>query len=169
MFWQPDGYEAHARRGQPRRAFSLIELVSVLLVIGVLSTAAFLRFGSGTFHTTTTAGFVRTLMLDLRQARASTISTGDNHYVLLGRNAGTVASYTLYRDTGSGTVVVDRTVAVPDGTTVTTATDQWEFDFDGSLGGGTGADTIVVASEHYSWTITVYRATGAVKSSKVAL
>ena len=166
MNWQLDPTAENARRAKARRAFSLMEIVCVLMVVGVLSSAAFLRFGSTAFSSTSTEGFVRTLMLDLRQARASTISTGDNHYVLLSRTSGVVTSYTLYRDTGSGNVVVDRTVSVPDGAVVTTATDQWEFDFDGSLGGGTGTATIVVASDHFSWTITVYRATGAIKSAK---
>lgn len=158
-----------ARRTVARRAFSLVELLSVLTIVGLLSSIAFLRFGESAYNSTSTEGFVRTLMLDLRQARARTISSGDDHYVLLSRTGGVVTSYTLYRSTGGGNIVVDRTVEVPTGATVTTATDQWLFDFDGSLGGGTGTATIVVASNHNSWTITVYRATGAVKSAKVAL
>ena len=158
-----------ARRAPARRAFSLMELLAVLAVVGLLSSMAFLRFGSTVYSSTSTAGFVRTLMLDLRQARARTISTGDDHLVLLSRDAGVVTSYTVYRDTGSGNVVMDRTVAVPDGAVVTTATDQWQFDFDGSLGGGTGAATLVISDSHYSWTITVYRATGGVTCAKVAI
>lgn len=158
-----------ARRARARRAFSLIELLAVLTIVGLLSTMAFLRFGDAAFSTTSTDGFVRTLMLDLRQARARTISTGDNHYVMLIRTGGDVTGYTLYRDTGAGDVVVDRTVTVPAGVTVTTATDQWEFEFDGSLDTGTGTGAIVVAGDCYSWTITVYKATGRVTSSKVAL
>lgn len=157
-----------ARRATARRAFSLIEILAVLVIVGLLSSMAFMRFGT-THQTTSAEGFVRTLMLDLRQARARTISTGDNHYVLLSRSSGVVVSYTLYRETGSGDAVVDRTVTVPDGTTVTTGTDQWEFEFDGSLGAGTGTSTIVVSGPHYQWTITVYLATGTTDASRVAL
>lgn len=159
----------NARRMQMRRAFSLIELLAVMAIVGLLSSMAFLRFGDAAYHTTTAEGFVRTLMLDLRQARARTISTGDNHYVLLSRTSGVVTSYTLYRDTGGGDVVVDRTVAVPNGVTITTATDQWEFEFDGSLGAGTGTGVMLVTGDCYTWTVTAYLATGNVISSKVAL
>lgn len=168
MQLRPMLLENNARRATARRAFSLIEMLAVLAIVGVLSGMAFMRFGTS-YQTTATEGFVRALMLDLRQARARTISTGDNHYVLLSRTSGVVTSYTLYRDTGSGDIVVDRTVAVPDGTTVTTATDQWEFEFDGGLGTGTGSGTIVVAGPHYQWTIYVYRATGTMDAAKVAL
>lgn len=158
-----------ARRALARRAFSLIELLSVLAIVALLSTMAMLRFGTAAFQTTSAEGFVRTLMLDFRQARARTISTGDNHYVLLSRSGGDVAGYTLYRDRTSGDSVVDRVVVVPPGITVTALSDQWEFDFDGSLGGGVGTSQIVVTGAHYAWTITVYRATGCLRSAKVAL
>ncbi len=158
-----------ARRASARRAFSLMELMAVLAIVGLLSSMAFLRFGGTVYSSTSTAGFVRTLMLDLRQARSRTISTGDDHLVLLSRDAGVVTSYTLYRDTGGGTAVVDRAVTVPEGAVVTAATDQWQFEFDGSLGGGTGAATLVISDSHYAWTITVYRATGGVTCAKVAI
>lgn len=159
----------NARRAPARRAFSLIELLAVVAIVALLSTMAMLRFGTAAFQTTSAEGFVRTLMLDLRQARARTISTGDNHYVLLSRSGGQVAGYTIYRDLGSGDTVVDRVVAVPAGTVVTALSDQWEFDFDGSLGGGVGTSQIIVTGAHFAWTITVHRATGCIKSAKVAL
>jgi prepilin-type N-terminal cleavage/methylation domain-containing protein len=169
MYRQSYNGSTNARRASARRAFSLIELISVLMIIGLLSSMAFLRFGHTAFNSTSTEGFVRTLMLDLRQARARTISTGDDHYVLLNRDAGVVSSYSIYRTTGTGNWVVDRMVEAPTGATIVTAADQWQFDFDGSLGGGTGAATITVEGDHYTWTITVYRATGTVVSTKVAL
>lgn len=168
MCWKRSSEEHHARRALARRAFSLIELLSVLTIVGLLSSMAFLRFGSTTFNSTSTAGFVRALMLDMRQARASTISTGDNHYLLFTRSGGQVTSYTLYRSTGAGDVVIDRTVSVPDGAIVTTGTDQWEYDFDGSVSGGLGSGAITVAGPHYTWTITVYLSTGAISSAKVS-
>lgn len=168
MCWKLREGNQNARCASARRAFSLIELLSVLTIIGLLSSMAFLRFGTTTFSSTSTAGFVRTLMLDLRQARASTISTGENHYLLFTRSGGQVTSYTLYRSTSGDDVVVDRSVAVPNGVTVGTGADRWEYDFDGSLSGGVGSGVITVAGPHYTWTITVYLSTGAVRSTKVA-
>ncbi|MGI9428307.1 MAG: pilus assembly FimT family protein [Bythopirellula sp.] len=165
----PKRSQANARRAKARRAFSLMELTSVIAIVGLLASMAYLKFGDSTFNTTTTDGFVRALVLDLRQARQRTISTGDDHYVLLSRTSGVVTSYTLYRDPGGSAYVVDRPVQVPTGATVTTATDQWTFDFDGSVGVGSGTGTIVVTGPFNTWTITVYQATGAVKSAKVSI
>ncbi len=157
-----------ARRVPARRAFSLLELIAVLTIVGLLSSMAFIRFGEGAYNTTSAQGFVRALVLDLRQARSRVISTGEDHYVLFSRTDGVVTSYTLYRDGLSGDYIVDRTVAVPKGAVVTTATDTWTFDFEGSLSGGTGTGTIVVTGPHHTWTINVYRATGAIKSTEVS-
>lgn len=156
-----------ARRAPARRAFSIIEILSVLSVVGLLAGVAFLRFGDTTFQTTSTEGFVRSLVLDLRQARRHSISTGDNHYVLFTRASGAITSYRLHRDDGFASPV-DNTIEVPRGITVTAASDQWEYDFDGSLSGGTGVGAITVTGPHHTWTISVYRATGVVKSVKVS-
>jgi len=169
MFNRASPCHYDARRAPARRAFSLMELMSVLLIIGLLGSMAFLRFGDSTYNTTTAEGFVRAMVLDLRQARRRTISTGDDHYLLLSRSGGVVTSYTLYRNAAGVPYVVDRTVDVPAGAVVTTATDQWTFDFDGSLVGAWGTGTIVVTGPFHAWTLTVYRATGIVKYAKVSL
>lgn len=161
--------ELNARRDISRRAFSLIELLAVLAIVGLVSSAALLTFGHNALAVTEGEGFANKLMLDFRQARRRTISTGDDHYVLFARSGGSVTSYALYRDTGGGAVVVDRTVEVPRDVVITTAVDQWTFDFDGSVSGGTGSATIVVASPTQSWTLTVYLATGTVKISELVL
>jgi len=166
MFDQAKNTE-NARRASARRAFSIIELLAVLAIVSLLSGMAFLRFGDTTLQTTSTDGFVRTLVLDLRQARRRTISTGDNHYILFSRNSGAVESYTLFRENG-GATAVDNTVTVPTGASVLTASDQWEYDFDGSLSGGTGVGAIIVTGPHHTWTISIYRATGSVRSVKVS-
>lgn len=153
----------NARQVVTRRAFSLLELLAVLAILGVVGSAAYLRFGSDTLATTSAEGFVRTLTLDLRQARDRTISTGDDHYLLMQRTAGVITSYSLMRDTGGGVVQVDRQVKVPRGVTVTTLSDEWRFAFDGSLNGGAGAGMISVIGPHSSWTLIAYLATGSVR------
>ena len=148
---------AKARR-VTRRAFSLIELIAVLAILGLVVAAGIGRFGSGTLENIQAESYVRRLALDLAHARRATISTGDNHYLSLTTAAGKVTNYVLTRRASGGDVVVDEPRATPAGTTVVASHSELEFDFDGSALGGY---TLSVAGPARSWSLTTVAATGA--------
>lgn len=145
-----------------------MELTCTVAVIGLLAAAAMMSFGHDTVNTTDTDGFVRRVVLDLRQARRAAIATGDDHYVRFNRTSGSVVGYDLMRVTSGGDVQVQPATALPTDSTVTTGSDTWRFDFSGALTTSGASSTIQVDGATYAWTATVYHATGAVRTAKVA-
>lgn len=161
-------YKRQARRGPPRRAFSLAEMLAVVFLIGLIATAAALRMGFTATESADAEGFVRRLALDFSQCRRRAISTGDDHYLQFARTAGVVTGYAIFRDESAGDTQADESITVPSGSVVTTAADTWAFDFGGALTTAGTASAIQVDGEHFSWSLTVYHATGAVTVDKVA-
>ena len=147
-------------RGRPRQGFSLLELLAVVTLLGVLATAVVARVGQGTLGTIGSAGDARRLTLDLIQARRRAISTGDNHFVRLTSSGGSVVSFTIYQDTGSGDLAVDSTRIVPRGVTITSAQSDLEFNFEGQ---SLASYSVNVASTGRSWTVSTVAVTGAVR------
>jgi hypothetical protein len=137
-----------------------MELIAALSIIGLLAVAGITRFGTSTVDNVGAEGFARKLALDLRQARRRTISTGDNHYLLLTVASGKVTSYTMYRRTAGGDTVVDQTRTVPANVNVTTSSTTLEFDFEGAA---LGAYSIVVAGPNRTWTVSTVIVTGAIQ------
>lgn len=157
----------NARRASTRRAFSLLELLMVLTVMGVVTAAALLRFGGATLAATDAEGFVRRLAQDLRQARRLAIATGADHYVLLNRSSGVVTGYAVWRDSVSGDTQADETVAVPVGASVSGPSDVWNFDFEGALTGLTTGSALRVDGARFYWTLTLHSLTGSVEIDRL--
>lgn len=149
-----------ARRGYPRRAFSLLELTAVVAILGVFAGMGVMRFGHSGVTTLDTNGFVRKFVLDLNQARWRTISTGDTHTIAVNIAGGKVVGYTLYRVTPSGLVAIDNPVPLPKNTTFVAGDTNWTFSFDGSIGGFGSSGSIAIADANYTWNIVTYYATG---------
>ncbi|TWT66300.1 hypothetical protein Pla123a_46940 [Posidoniimonas polymericola] len=154
-----------ARPAWPRRAFSLLEMMLVLAVLGLLSTMAVTRFGHGALAVTDGEGLARQLTLDLRQARRRTITTGVDHYVQFNRSGGAVVGFVLCR---SGGDPEDDTRPIPAGLTVATASDTWTFGFDGALQGVGGSTAATITSDTFQWVVTCYHPTGLVECVKQA-
>ena len=144
-------------------AFSLLELISVIAMIGLLALAAGTYLGNSSLANSGAEGFTRKLALALNYARRATISTGDNHYLQLATSSGSVISYSLYRRDSGGDVQVDDTHSVPTDVVVTSAQTTLEYDFDGSA---LAAYLITVAGPDRSWVVTVVPLTGAVQVSE---
>jgi type II secretory pathway pseudopilin PulG len=151
-----------ARRLIRCRAFSLVELIAIVAIIGLLATAGLMKYGAGTVQNLTGDGFARKLAVDLIQARRRTIATGDNHYLLLAPAAGNVTSYRIFRRASGGDVVVDQTQTVPGGVTCSASHTTLEFDFDGAA---LAAYSASVVAPNRTWTVSTVMATGTVQVS----
>lgn len=136
---------------------SFLELAAVVAIVSLLTITAISTFGNATLSNGGAEGFARKLALALNHARRATIATGDNHYLQLSPSSSAATSFALYRRTGSGSVQVDASHAVPRGVTLSASHDVLEFDFDGAAMAGYSLD---IAGENRSWNITVITLTG---------
>lgn len=150
---------AKARRCKQRRAFSLLELAAVVLLIGLVGAAAIGRFGTKTLQNISAEGYAQMLALDLAQARQRTIATGDNHYLSMTVSLGDVASYTVFRRAAGGDVAVEPATPTPDGLSVATSHSTLEFDFDGAA---LAAYSITIDGPQRSWSVAATPLTGAI-------
>ena len=157
-----------ARRQNWRRAFSLFELLAVLAIIGLVSTMAISKFGHSTYESVDAEGFARRLSLDFSQARRRAIATGDDHILYIQRSSGVVSGYVMYRDASGGEQQADDVIAVPTGATVTTPSDVWRLQFDGSLNAAGTSSVIRIDGAKFYWNVTVYHTTGWAKVDKIA-
>jgi len=149
-----------AYRATARQAMSLLELIAVVVILGVVAGALIASFADNTLGNGGAEGHARKLALSLMSARRSTIASGDNHYVELNSSSGKVVSYTIIRRASGGDTQVDQLYSVPSDVTVTSASSQLEFDFEGA---GLSAYSVTVAGPDRSWTVAVTMLTGAVQ------
>ena len=150
-------YRQKARRCSQWRAFSLLEVIAVVTLIGIVSLAAISRFGNSALENLSAEGYARLLQRDLLQARQRTAATGDNHYLSLTTSGSDVTTYTMWRRASGGDVAVDQPRATPTGLTVSTSHTTLEFDFDGS---SLGSYVVTAAGPDRSWQVTTISATG---------
>lgn len=154
---KPTRTSAMARRDISRRAMSLLELTTVIAMIGLLTVASIARYGHSSVGNGGAEGFARKLSLTLLHARRSTISTGENHYVRLTSSGGSVSSFALFRRVSKGNLQVDATHAVPQDVTVASKSTELEFDFEGSALAGY---SVGIAGPDRSWNVSVVMLTG---------
>lgn len=142
-----------------RKAYSLLELLAVISIIGMLSalSASFLPDSLGNLGSKVDA---HRLARDLKQVRSRAISTGDNHRLTYSVSNGQVIGYTIERVPAAGAVEeVDFFHAFADMVTVTTNGDYTEFDFEGAA---TGADLIILTAPKKTWQVYLTTLTGTV-------
>lgn len=160
--------KSNARPPRERRAFSLLELVAVVAIIGLLAGMASMRFGDDALAVARAEGFTRRLALGLQLARRQAISEGVNAALTLQRTGGVVESWTIVRAPTAGDEVTEATTSLPADTTVTTSDDRWEFDYTGALVTPSSGGTVRVDAPNWYWNVQVYAATGSVTVSRVA-
>ena len=153
-----------ARREPSRRAMSFLELIAVVAIIALLTTAAITRYGHDALGNGSAEGFARKLALSMVHARRATISTGDNHYLQLTNSGGSITDYSLIRRASGGDTQVDETRAVPADITVVSAATTLEFDFDGSA---LGSYWVTVVGPDRTWVVSTVMLTGTVQVAEV--
>jgi prepilin-type N-terminal cleavage/methylation domain-containing protein len=154
------------RDDQPRAhrsGVTLLELLAVLTMLGIFAAVAMSRWSPDTLSSFQSRADARRLALDLLQAQRRTVSTGDNHYVLLS-GSGPYTAYEIYRITGGGDVLVEPSKSFPTGVAVTSSHTQLEFDFEGAA---LAAYQVTFTAANYTWRVSVVPSTGAVKVEDV--
>ena len=137
-----------------------MELTVVVALIGLTSLAATTRFGHSTLANAGAEGFTRQVALALMQARRSTISTGDNHYLQLTTSGGYITSFALIRRASGGDEQVDQSWTAPGDVLATSADTDLEFDFEGSA---LASYSVAIAGPDRSWAVSVVQLTGAIE------
>jgi prepilin-type N-terminal cleavage/methylation domain-containing protein len=148
-------------KGDARGAFTLLEMVAVVALLGILALAAAGAFRPQTIGDMDGHVTAERIAWSLRTARRRAIATGDNHVLQFQTSAGAVTGYTLHRrNADTSLTAIDAAITLPSYVTVTASSTVPEFTFEGdSLAGY----TFTVASPHKSWTVTVAQATGTVR------
>jgi len=110
----------------PRRGgMTLVELLTVVMIIGILSAVVVVRIGPGSLGRPSVRTFARQLTVDLRYVRSLAITHGVNHYVGFDSNG-----YTLFRRDSPADVAVEPRRPLPRGVGGTITT--WNFEFEPS-------------------------------------
>ncbi len=148
-----------ARR--PRGAYTLLELLAVVIVLGLIAAAAVGSFRPETFGDLGAHTDARRLALDVIQTRRRAIATGENHLLALQFSGPDVVGYTVERRLGGGgTEAVDSFRRFSDRVTVGISPVAGpEFDFEGAA---LASSTITITGPHRTWQVTITQATGAV-------
>lgn len=146
--------------GDARGAYTLLELLAVVSLLGILALAAAGAFRPETIGDLDGRVTAQQLAWDLAQARRRAIATGDNHLLVFAISGGQLTGYTLHRRLpDSSLVAVDAQRTFPAHVTVTGSSSTPEFNFEGAALAGY---TFQVQSPHDTANLTVAQATGTV-------
>ncbi len=156
---------SNARPLHERRAFSLLELTAVIVIIGLIAGLGISRFGHDSLGVSQGEGFTRKLVLGLQLARRQAISEGVNAAVVLTQTGGNVTQWTIVRAASGGDETTEVNVVVPSNVSVTTSDYRWEFDYTGQLVAPVGGGLITIGLTSRGWNLQVSAATGHVNVS----
>ena len=152
--------------GTPRTtcAFTLIELIMVLVIASVLLGVAAIRLSRGAVFMAEAERAARTLVGDLRVAQSEAMAKASNHYLVFTNGGSKYTGYTVWRSDSGGDVEVGPARQFPDSVAVTGSEPRVGF----SPGGdAVTAATYTVTSPDRTYLITVTLATGAVSLEEV--
>lgn len=133
--------------------FTLMEVLTVVILLGILALIAVPRFANAKKLSYTTA---RELVGDLRNTRSLAINTGVMHYLKLFPPEG---PYTEYKIFDSSNNQIGNTQAIPNEVTCTASTDTFSFNYLGSCNNGTDA-SITFEGEGETYTVQITGFTG---------
>lgn len=156
----------NARPPIERRAFSLLEMMAVVTIVGLIGTMAALRWSDQAIASPAAHGFARKLAMSLQLARRQTICEGTSAAVVLSENLGVVTSFHLVRAASGGDEVTDTVISTPSGVTVSAPATRWEYDYSGSLTTPASGGTITVSDGVSTWSLVINSVTGRVQITK---
>ena len=147
-------------RRATRGAFSLLELLAVVTILGVLVAAGFATMTTDSVANHSAGIAARQLALDLEQARRQAIASGSNHFLQFTLAGSNITGYTVRRSNGAGSTVVDTFRAIPAHVTVTmspsgSASPAMNFE-----GQAASSYTLTLAGPNRTWQVIVTAVTG---------
>ena len=147
-----------------KRAFTLVELILVVLFLGAISAICIPRLNFAVVSNQQVECLVSKIVTNLRRTRTFAISNAANNSVGFALNMVGSAPYTSYE------IVNLDTGATVDSYTINsdincTGGDQFEFNPSGNLSGGSDTE-LNISTGQISFTITIVSTTGMVKYTK---
>jgi Tfp pilus assembly protein FimT len=146
-----------------RTAYSLAEMIIVVMIIGALAFITVPRLNFAVLHHKQAGAIAKKIATDLRRARTLAVSKAVNNpsgYKLQMVGSSPYTSYQI-ADSNSGAAVVDTLMI--DSTVSCTGGSLFKFGPLGNLLSGSSSTPITVSSEGETYTITVISATGIVE------
>ncbi len=127
---------------------------------------ALMKWGEGALKSASAQGLSRSVAISLSVARRQAVAEGTPAAVVFLRTADAVTSLQVVRAELGGDAPADASLPVPDGVTVTTASDRWEFDYSGKLSTPLAGGVIAISDGDWDWTLTVNAVTGRIGFAK---
>jgi Tfp pilus assembly protein FimT len=146
-----------------RAAYSLAEMIVVVLILGALSFIAIPRLNIASIHYKKANAIAKQIATDLRRTRTLAISKAVNNpsgYRLQMVGSSPYSSYQIV-DSNSGAAVVD-TLTI-DSTVSCTGGSLFKFGPLGNLLSGSSSTPVTVSADGKTYTVTVITATGIVE------
>lgn len=144
---------------------SLLELLAVITLLGVFSTAIMSRYGRNLLGNTGVRSKARELSLSLLQAQRTAIRTGTPHGVLFRGSSSKVESWAVVRFESNGSQsIVDELAPLPDDFQLSVSSDRIVFDFEGN---GTSELQAKLNGPGRSWQVSVLPLTRMIDSREI--
>ena len=148
-----------------RGGHSLLELIAVVTLLGLFSSAAFMRIGRDIFGDTGARSQARIVSLAMLQAQRASIRTGDSHGLILNGPTSGVSSWTIvHRRQDGSSSVIDGPHAIPEELTVSANRSEMWFDFEGN---GNQRFELTFFGPNRSYQLTVQPLTRMIRSEEV--
>ena len=148
-----------------RRGLSLLELLAVVTLLGIFSTAVVARYGRTLFGDAGVRSGARMLSLGILEAQRCAIRTGDVHAIQFHGPSSAVESWSVVQVDSEGTrVLVDGPHEIPEDYSLSVNSSEVLFDFEGN---GLELLTAQFQGPNRRWELQVLPMTRTIQSQEV--